>query len=149
MRREDFGARLERIEASLQSIDHSMDRVEVATMVREPSTGLAADAYEGLRRQVVAAAAERTAHLVQLARFAEAVRTGDTGALPLLVEDWLRQAGVERREDPTDDACFDVLDTDDPGAPRTVLRPAYVDAATSRPVLMGQASTSVADRQSV
>ena len=132
--------RLERIEEALSRVDRSIDRIEVATIVREPNLGLAAEAYEGLRRQVVAAAAERTAHLAQLAQLAEAVRTQRTNDLPGLVEDWMLQSGLERRRDPHDDRYVDVLGTPaTEGEPRTLLRPAYVDAVTGRPIMMGQA----------
>lgn len=135
MRRHD--ERLARMEEALTSITRSIDRIEVATIVREPSVGPAADAYEGLRRQVLASVSARTSHLAQLAALAEVVRRGDTDALPGLLEGWMRDAGLERREDPTDDSLFDVLGPDGPR--RTVRRPAYVDGGTGRPVMMGQA----------
>lgn len=145
MRRHD--PRLDKIEEALSRIDRSIDRIEVATIVREPSTGPAAEAYEGLRRQVVAAVSDRTAHLGQLAQLAEVVRRGDTADLRLLVEDWMRQAGLERRDDPTGDRYFDVLGAEPvEGAPRTTMRPAYVDAGSGRPVLMGQAEQAATAR---
>jgi hypothetical protein len=129
--------RLSRLESAVDQISRSIEKIEVATIVRDPSSKLSVDAYDGLRRQVVAAAGERMAHLYQLARFAEAVSSGaPVSELGPLVEEWMAQAGVERVPDVRDDRYYDVLGGEGPEL--NVLRPAYRDTTTARPVLMGQ-----------
>ncbi len=130
--------RLSEMEQMLDRISRSIEKIEVATIVREPSSGVAVDAYDGLRRQVVAAAGERMAHLFQLALFAEAVATNrPVEDLSRLVEEWLVQAGVERVSDPRDDKYFDILGGT--GSQLRVLRVGYRDQVTGRPIVMGQA----------
>jgi hypothetical protein len=134
----DLLRRLSELERAVDGISRSVDKIEVATIVREPSSGVAVDAYDGLRRQIVAAAGERMAHLHQLARFAEAVRVErPTAELASLVDEWLVQAGLERVTDPHEQNYYDVLGGT--GAALRVLRPAYRDGVTGRPVVMGQA----------
>ncbi|MCT2588272.1 hypothetical protein [Actinophytocola gossypii] len=130
--------RLSELERAVDRISRSIEKIEVATIVREPSSGVAVDAYDGLRRQIVAAAGERIAHLHQLARFAEAVGAERPSAeLASLVDEWLVQAGLERVTDPHEHDYFDVLGGT--GSRLRVLRPGYRDRVTGRPVVMGQA----------
>ena len=136
-KRDEVLDRLSRLAESVKRIERSIERIEVAIIVRDPSSTLSADAYEGLRRQIVAAASERTAHLHQLAQFAQAVTNAEPGDLPNLVSEWMDQANLTRVEAPHDAHYFDILGGEGDGL-RTV-RPAYVDATTGRPVLMGQA----------
>jgi hypothetical protein len=129
--------RLTRLEQSINRIERSIERIEVATIVRDPSSTLSADAYESLRRQVVAAAGARAAHLHQLARFAQAVASAQTDDVAGLVSEWMGEADLVRVEDANDDRYFDILGGE--GDRLRTIRPAYVDATTGRPVLMGQA----------
>lgn len=127
--------RLSEVERSLDRISRSIERIEVATIVREPSSALSVDAYDGLRRQIVAAAQERTAHLRQLAIFAEAAQAQAPQLRPV-VEEWLGQAGLIRWSDPADSRYYDELGGE--GDDLRILRHAFVDEATGRPVVMGQ-----------
>jgi hypothetical protein len=130
--------RLSQLERAVDQISRSIEKIEVATIVRDPSSRVAVDAYDGLRRQIVAAAGERMAHLHQLARFTEAVAMNKPAAeLASLVEEWFVQAGLERVTDPHEAGYYDVLGGTGPEL--RVLRLAYRDTVTGRPVLMGQA----------
>jgi hypothetical protein len=140
-RSRELAERLARIEQTVDAISRSMDKIEVATIVRDPSSALSAEAYDGLRKQVVAGANERLAHLVQIARFAEAAR--DAPALASLVREWSDQAGLLRLDD-FDERYFDVLGGE--GSAIRCLRPAYVDRSTGRPIVMGQAERVPAGR---
>lgn len=135
--RDELFDRLTRVEQMLDHVDRSIEKIEVATIVRDPSSKLSVDAYDGLRKQVVAAAASRVAHLAQLAQFAEAVPTATTEELLRLVEEWMVQASLVRYNDPHEERLYDVLGGE--GDQLEVLRPAYIDATTGRPILMGQA----------
>jgi hypothetical protein len=133
--------RLARMEKAVDDIGRSMDKIEVATIVREPSSALSIEAYDGLRKQVVAGANERLAHLVQIAQFSEATR--GVPELSRLVQEWAEQAGLLRLIE-FDERYFDVLG----GAGDAIqcLRAAYVDTVTGRPIMMGQAERVPAQR---
>jgi hypothetical protein len=135
----DLQMRVRGLETVIDKIDRTLEKIEIVTLVREPSTPIAVDAYNGLRKQVVAAAAERSAHLYQLAQFDVALRSGVTPEqLAELVGDWCRQAEMEVVEDATVEEAFELVgDGDAPG--RSVIQPAYVDARTGRVVRSGVA----------
>jgi hypothetical protein len=129
--------RIDAVEKLLDKLDRSMERVELVTVVREPNTGISADAYNGLRKQVIAAVGERTAHLNQLAQFDSSLRAGASAEeLAALVREWLGQTSVELIEDPAVEGAFELVGPEDaPG--RRVIRPAYVDRVTGRVVRGG------------
>jgi len=122
-------------------VERRLDRIELVSIVREPSTNAAADAYEGLRRQVVASASSRMAHLAQVVEFDLALARGaDYGVLGSLVEGWFAQSGVQRIADPAHadaDLLFELVG--DRGGPLMVLEPAYRDTVTGRIVRQGRA----------
>lgn len=135
--------RLRTIERLLDKIDRSVERIEIVTVVREPNTSLSADAYNGLRKQVIAAVGERNAHIHQLTKFDSALRAGASAEeLAGLVREWLGQASIELSEDTTVAAAFDFVGPVEATECR-VLRPAYVDAVTRRIVQPGIAERFV------
>ena len=86
-----------RIDNELAGIRSGLELIKTVVMIREPATGLAAEAYDGLRRQVIAGAAERNCHLQQLARLdAEVTRGASIEALQKLLRDLLAEAGLHR-----------------------------------------------------
>ena len=139
MRRRDLDARMTAVEETLDKVDRNMERIEIVTMVREPNTGIAADAYDGLRKQVIASAGERVAHLHQLAQFDSAVRAGASmEQLGALVREWMGQASLLVVEDADLADAFDFVGPEDATGVR-VSRPAYVDSVTGRIVRKGVA----------
>ena len=137
MRRRDLEERLESMEELLDRVDRSIEKIEMVTVVREPNTGMSADAYNGLRKQVIASASERAAHLSQLAQFDSALRAGaTTSELEALVREWAGQASLVTVEDPALTEAFELVGPEDaPG--RRVLRPGYIDGITGRVVRGG------------
>jgi hypothetical protein len=90
---------LRKLRQDIGELKAMVSSINSALIVREPGTALAAEAYEGLRRQVAQATAERRAHLVELVRVLEALDNGVTGeSLQRLVAGWADQAGVRRWE---------------------------------------------------
>ena len=111
----------------LGEIKELVSSINAALIVREPGTALAADAYDGLRRQVSQATAERRAHLVELVRILEAIDNGVSGeSLHRLVEGWADQAGLSRLCEPTPPEAFDIIDDGDQAGPLEVINPAWV-----------------------
>jgi|SRR5690349_10773708 hypothetical protein len=113
--------------------------MEVILMVREPATGVAAEAYDGLRKQVVAAMTERMAHLQQLVQLDAALIGGaDADTVGRLVRGFADQASLSRvtdAEHPDRDMLFELVD--DLGGRLEVLEPAYVDTITNRVIRRG------------
>lgn len=122
----------------LAEVKQLVSSINSALIVREPGTALAAEAYEGLRRQVAQATAERHAHLTQLVRILEALDKGVSAeSLQLLVEQWAEQAGLRRWHEPDPAEFFEVMGTGD--GPLEVLQPAWVGSeppALVKPGLM-------------
>lgn len=126
------------LENQLRVIEELLQRLQMLLIVRDPASGPAADAYDGLRRAVVASAAERTAHLAHLARLdAEVQRDGaSVEAISMLMRDLLAEAGIERTSEWID-GSFDVLDGT--GDRFEVIEPAYAEPSTGRLVRRGKA----------
>ncbi|GIF73794.1 hypothetical protein [Asanoa siamensis] len=141
-RRDAITTRLAHIDALVDRMDRRMERIETVTLVREPAAAVAADAYEGLRKQIVTAVSARTSHLSQLAQWDVALRRGaGPDDLADLLDRWFEQAGLEKVTDPhhPDFArCFEFVDDADSG-PVEVLEAAYVDQFTGRAVRLGRA----------
>ena len=129
---------LELIAKRLDAIERNVDRIELATLVREPGNATSVDAYSGLRKQVVAAASERMAHLAQLSQVDVAVRDGVVAEqLVPLVDEWLRQSDLERSEDVGRSELFQIVAGEGPVV--VVIQPSYVDRVTGRIVRQGLA----------
>ena len=127
----------------LDKLDRSVERIEIVTVVREPNTSLSADAYNGLRKQVIAAVSERTAHMHQLAQFDAALRANaSSDELATLVREWLGQASLRVVEDPGLPDGFTFVGPED-GTTLRLVRPAYVDDVTGRVISAGVAERVV------
>jgi|GEM_PF-4502217 len=131
-----IGKRSRETEQLLNTMERQIDRIHTALVVRDPGTTLSVEAYEGLRKQVIASASARLQHVAQLAEFDVALRRGASAeSLAVLVEQWLRQAGIERVEDPSVRGAWEA---DANGFAAEVDIPAYVDGVTGRLVRAGR-----------
>jgi hypothetical protein len=132
---------LTRLGQLLDHLDRRSEKLETILMLREPASVTSADAYDGLRKQVVAAVSARQAHLSQLVQIDVMLQHGaDTAMLAKVVPDWLEQAGLKKvtRPDQGDaDLLFELVE--DLGGELEVLAPAYVDDATGRVIRQGRA----------
>ncbi|MGH3192525.1 MAG: hypothetical protein ACRDOL_35815 [Streptosporangiaceae bacterium] len=130
---------VDRISGQLDQLDRRTEKMEVILMVREPAAGVAAEAYDGLRKQVVAAMTERMAHLQQLVQLDAALTAGaDADVIGKLVRGFADQASLGRvtdAEHPDRDMLFELVD--DLGGRPEVLEPAYVDMITGRVIRRG------------
>jgi hypothetical protein len=149
---DEVASALREVSDRLRQLEHDADLIKTVLVVKEPQTVHAANAYEGLRKQVIAAAGERRAHLAQLAAMAVAVsRAGSVDDLRPQVRDWLQQAGVaEIRTLPEGAPPQDLFEDVDGGSLEGVTRlevsePAYVDANTGALLRLGRARAAVLD----
>lgn len=123
-----------------RQMERHLDRMQTVLFVREPTSQVAADAYDGLRKQVVTALQERQAHVTQLVQFASALEGGaDPQTLKSMVDGWLESSNVVVSTDTsTADAemLFQVIEN--LGGDVEVVAPAYVDASTNRVIRQGR-----------
>lgn len=138
---DDLNEAMDRLISLTDRVDRTTEQMQTVLMIREPNSTAAAEAYEGLRKQVVTTATERRQHLVQLAEFEAAVRHGaDSNQLLSMIDGWMQQAGLVRVQAVDDDdvaVAFDL--TEDGGGPLEVLSPAYIDSRTNSVVRKGRA----------
>jgi hypothetical protein len=123
----------------LDLIERRSERMELILTLREPNSGAAADAYDGLRKQIIAGVTDRLAHLTQLVQFDEAVRNAaSTEVLTSLVRGWVDASGLAIVADPKHDQA-DLLFTEveNLGGPPQVIDPAYVDSQSNRVIRRG------------
>ena len=129
-----------RIPQQLAALEQHLADIEGMLLLKDPGAAKAAEAYEGLRRQIVGATAERIAHLAQLAQLDAAVQAGEsTESLALLLTDLLAQAGVLRWDNPTLEGAF-ALPPGHEGEGLQVVEPAYVETHSGRVVRQGRAA---------
>jgi hypothetical protein len=121
----------------LARMERQLDLIHTALVVRDPGTAVSVEAYEGLRKQVIAGATARQAHVAQLAEFDVALHRGATVEdLRSLATQWLDQAGVTRVEDPAVREAFESTVAQDQEA--VVEVPAYVNTVTRQLVRQGR-----------
>ena len=131
----------------VDGLGHRQEELGQALMMSDPSSVVAAEAYEGLRRQVVDAAADRMAHLAQLVQFTHVLaNTTSVDQLRKHVDGWMEQAGLDVVDDvahPATDRLFDVLGGE--GDQLELIEPAYVDARNGRVIRQGRARRVAAE----
>jgi hypothetical protein len=134
-------ATLDRVGQHLDQLERRAEKMETILMVREPASTAAADAYEGLRKQVVTAVTERLTHLAQLVQLDAALSHGaDREQIARTVSGWLEQASIARVAEyggGDQDLLFELVE--DLGGQAEVLVPAYVDIVSGRVIRQGQA----------
>jgi hypothetical protein len=137
-------ARLERtldeIGGRLDLLERHHDHVKTILMVQNPGSQVAADAYDGLRKQVVSAMSERLAHLTQLVQIDAALaQRAAPDVLAKLVDGWVEQAHLVKVTDPghpDTDLIFEVVE--DGGGETVVVAPAYLDGTSGRVIRQGR-----------
>jgi len=149
-RNSELGDAIAETKELARDIERRIETMEMMLMVREPNTAVAADAYEGLRKQIVNAVQQRQAHVTQLVQFAAAIEAGaDIATLTTMVDGWLESASVVATHDATGpDAGALFVVVEDLGGDIEVLAPAYVDTATSRVIRQGRIRKAAPNKSS-
>ncbi|NNN15360.1 MAG: hypothetical protein HKL82_05805 [Acidimicrobiaceae bacterium] len=143
----DLGESINQIEERLRQIEQQAEMIKTVLMVKEAGAVLAADAYEGLRKQVIASSSERRAHLGQLVAMSVAVsRSDDVADVRSQVKEWLAQSGIrEVWEVPTGTTLRDLFELvggdGDFEQSVEILEPAYIDGQTGVVLRLGRANT--------
>jgi hypothetical protein len=144
--RRQLAEALTRIEERLATLEQQAELMKTVMIVKEPDAVHSADAYEGLRKQVIASSTARRAHLVQLTQMAVATaRATKVSDLTPQIDEWLEQAGVTRiAEVPAGVRPFEVFEDIDGGSlpegeALEILEPAYYDTQTQVLLRLGRA----------
>lgn len=132
--------RLDRVERTLQELVHAAELLKTVLIVKEPQSTVAAGAFDGLRKQIVAVAQEHWAHLAQVAQMDAAIsHVSEVAELRTISNQWLEQAGVRKVDLPTTaELAAEQFELVGQGAYVVeALRPAYVDVQTGRVIKQG------------
>lgn len=120
-----------------EHLDHRLDKLELYFTIRDPGTAKSAEAYDGLRKSLIAAYKGTQNHMAHLAQLHRAARAADS-IEPLIakLDEFMQQIGVVEISDPSvvdlDPShpslteVFDVTQRD--GNQLVVDEPAYVSA---------------------
>ena len=141
---------LHELNERVKGLEHQAELIKTVLIVKEPESIHAAQAYDGLRKQILAGAAERRSHLVQLVAMSVAVTRGTSiDDLRPQVLEWLNGSGVvtltsvpegSSPKDLFEDTGGGGLDGD-----VVVVEPAYVDGQTGGLLRLGRARTKSVD----
>jgi hypothetical protein len=138
--RRRWSRRLDQVHELVDKVDRRTEKMEMVLIIREPSSNAAAEAYEGLRKQLVSTVDERRARLAQLVELDIALAGGaDRGTLVALVDGWLAGAGVDRIDDPHHPQAVELFELVGPGdGARETIQPAYVNVISSQLIRRGR-----------
>ncbi len=135
---------LEDLQERIKGLEHQAELIKTVLIVKEPNTVQSAQSYDGLRKQVVAGAAERRSHLLQLVSMAVAVsRAKSVDDLVPQLQEWMDQAGViglasvPSSADPSH--IFEDIGDAGLDGPIEVIEPAYLDQQTGAVLRLGRA----------
>lgn len=132
------------LQQRIKGLEHQAELIKTVLIVKEPNTVQAAQSYEGLRKLVVASAAERRSHLTQLVAMSVAVsRATSVADLVPQVQEWMEQAGVAALAELPAGHEASHLFEDVAGlgldGPMEIVEPAYVDIQTGSVLRLGRA----------
>lgn len=135
---------LEDLIERIKGLEHQAELIKTVLMVKEPSSIAAAEAYEGLRKQVVASAAERRSHLAQLVAMSVAVsRATSVQDLAAMLDEWMAQAGIVRLNQVPEGwsaaDLFEDIGGEGLAGPLELVEPAYVEQHTGALLRLGRA----------
>lgn len=133
-----------RLHERLDRIDNRIELIDRMLLIKDPGASRAPDAYEGLRKQVVASVQERRAHLADLAQIDGALDAGESvDDLRVLMRDLMGRLGLQRASDPSVHECYEVVAGE--GDTLDVVAPCYVDSATGQLIRQGRAHARRSD----
>lgn len=118
--------------------DHRLDILELYLTVRDPGTAKAAEAYDGLRKLLIAANKGTQIHLAHLASLHKVAHSADSLApIQSKVNEFMSQVGLVTVDDPGQVDLYQI--TGGKGTRLVVDAPAYLaHGGDGRPVLVQQ-----------
>jgi len=138
---------LEELLERVKGLEHQAEIMKTVLIVKEPTSIPAAEAFEGLRKVVLASNRERRSHVTQLVQMAVAVaRASSVEDLAQRVDEWLAQAGIVRVMEPPDAVEPEKYFNAESGGldgPLEIVEPAYVDEQFGQLIKAGLARRRV------
>jgi hypothetical protein len=104
------------IRKRLEDIEHLLHRLDTAIVIRDPGSSRSADAFEGLRRQIIQASKNRRTHTAHLIGLSQSIERG--ASLDLVkdrVDDFLKELGIEFLTDTAFVEAFEVIEGEGEG----------------------------------
>jgi hypothetical protein len=133
-------ATMRKVLQKLGEVDERQQRLVDLLTTGDSGSAVAADAYDGLRRQILSATADRIAHLAQLVQLRHTVANASSlEELAKHIDAWMEMADLQTVTDldhPEGDTFFEVLGGEGNGL--ELLEPAYVDGRSGRVVRQGR-----------
>lgn len=144
-----------------EEVVRKLERLDAWLITRDPSTRAAAEAYDGLRKQVSAGAKARRMHLVDLAKLDLLVRTLETRvaedpstsakdimeSLSAHTRQWAADAGLSVVESVSNQTIghFEIVEQsgDKPANSAEVLKPAYLDESDGNTILIRRGTARI------
>lgn len=144
------GELVEAVEVLTQRIDqleHQAELLKTVLIVKEPGAIISANAFEGLRKQIIAPANDRLTHLSQIVQMRVAIdRASSLDDLKSMVASWEAQSGIDEIHEPGPDTpvsdLFDAVDGGSLEGGFKVVEPAFVDSQSGRVLRTGRAVQS-------
>jgi hypothetical protein len=125
----------------LEIIEMLLHRLDAAVVVRDPGNAHSADAYDGLRKQIIQSGKNHRIHVAHLLSLADSMERGaDIQLVRDRVNDFLSELGVERVSDTSFIELFQV--TEGEGTALECIEPAIIeklDNGTATPIRLGKA----------
>ena len=139
------GELVEAVEVLTQRIDqleHQAELLKTVLIVKEPGAIISANAFEGLRKQIIASANDRLTHLSQIVQMRVAIDRASSS----MVASWEAQSGIDEIHEPGPDTpvsdLFDAVDGGSLEGGFKVVEPAFVDSQSGRVLRTGRAVQS-------
>jgi len=125
----------------LVNIEILLQRLEAAVVVRDPGNAHSADAYDGLRKQIIQSGKNHRIHLAHLISLSDSLQRGaDLDLITDRVNDFLGELGVMRISNTDYVDLFEVVEGE--GSALECIEPAVVeklDNQTLVPIKLGKA----------
>ena len=125
----------------LENIEILLQRLEAAVVVRDPGNAHSADAYDGLRKQIIQSGKNHRTHLAHLISLSDSLQRGaDIALITDRVNDFLTELGVMRISDTNFVDLFEVVEGE--GSALECIEPAVVEKLDNQvmvPIKLGKA----------
>lgn len=125
----------------LENLEILLQRLEAAVVVRDPGNAHSADAYDGLRKQIIQSGKNHRIHVAHLISLSDSLQRGaDIDLITDRVNDFLSELGIMRMSNTDFVDLFEVIEGE--GSALECIEPAIVeklDNQTVVPVRLGKA----------
>jgi len=110
----------------LNKIELMLERLDAAFVVREPGNARSAEAFDGLRKQIIQSGKNHRSHVAHLLSLADDIEKGaSVSFIKNRLGDFLNELGIERSSDTSRIDFFDVVEGDGPSL--ECIEPAVIE----------------------